>query len=94
MTHIAVKPAPTLDKAAWPLLKHPVSGGLLDASGEVPADGRPWLNDGFTARMLTDGAILRAEDPVFAALAAKAEAERGDAAPEADRPAADHDPAH
>lgn len=73
MTTIAVKPAPTLARAAWPLLKHPASGGLLDAAGQVPADGRPWLDDGFTARMLTDGAIVRAEadaSPGFTAWAA------------------------
>lgn len=72
MSTIQVKPAPTLDRAAWPLLTHPASGGLLDAAGAVPAEGRPWLNDGFTARMLTDGAILRADDPAFAEPAAKA----------------------
>ena len=65
MTTIAVKPHPDLDTAAWPLLVHPVSGGLLDATKQVPDDGRPWLNDGFTCRMLTDGAILRADDPAF-----------------------------
>ncbi len=66
MSTIPVKPHPDLDPAAWPLLIHPVSGGLLDAAKEIPDDGRPWLNDGFTARMLTDGAILRADDSVFA----------------------------
>ena len=66
MSTIQVKPHPDLDPAAWPLLVHPASGGLLDAAKNVPDDGRPWLNDGFTARMLTDGAILRAADAVFA----------------------------
>ena len=66
MTHVDVKPHPGLDPAAWRVLVHPVSGGLLDAGGKVPPDGRPWLNDGFTARMLTDGAILRADHAMFA----------------------------
>lgn len=98
MTTIAVKPHPDVIEAAWPLLVHPVSGGLLDAAQEVPADGRPWLNDGFTARMLTDGAILRADHPIYAERAAaeektKAEAD-AEAARAADTPPAAPDPAH
>ena len=61
MSTIQVKPAPDLDPKAWPLLTHPASGGLLDASGQVPPDGRPWLYDGVTCRLLTEGAIVRAE---------------------------------
>lgn len=75
MTTIAVKPHPDLDVAAHKLIVHPVSGGLLDAAGQIPDDGRPWLYDGFTCRMLTDGAILRADDAVFSA----AETEEGKA---------------
>ena len=88
MNHVLVKPHPDLDPAAWPLIVHPASGSLLDAAGNVPDDGRPWLNDGFTARMLTDAAVLRADDAAFAALAmevnmddvAKAELQPGAAA--------------
>lgn len=91
MNTIQVKPNPALDPRVWPLLTHPASGSLLDAAGAVPADGRPWLYDGVTCRMLTDGSILRADDPVFAALAAAQKAE----APEAPAPAApDPAPAH
>lgn len=71
MTHIDVKPHPDLNPKAWPLIVHPVSGSLLDAQKQVPSEGRPWLNDGFTCRMLVDGAILRADDPLFAARAAE-----------------------
>ena len=66
VTTINVKPHPDLDVAAHKLIVHPVSGGLLDAAGKVPEAGRPWLYDGFTCRMLSDGAILRADDEAFA----------------------------
>ena len=74
MNTIQVKPHPDLDPAAVPLIKHPASGGLLDASGKVPADGRPWLYDGVTCRFLADAVILRADDPLFAAVAAAEQA--------------------
>ena len=70
MNTIQVKPAPDLPAAAAKVIVHPASGGLLDASGKVPADGRPWLYDGFTCRMLTEGVIVYADDPVHAAIAA------------------------
>ncbi len=35
----------------------------------MPDDGRPWLYDGFTCRLLVDGAILRADDSAFRAAA-------------------------
>ena len=86
MSTIQVKPHPDLDPAAWPLLIHPASGGLLDAAKNVPDDGRPWLNDGFTARMLTDGAILRADDAVFAQPDAKPDPAPAPAAIDAPKP--------
>lgn len=89
MTHIAVKPHPDLDPKAWPRIVHPASGSLLDANKQVPPDGRPWLYDGFTCRMLTDGAILRADDPLFAER--DAEAEKAEAV---EPPATVLDPAH
>ena len=92
MSTIQVKPHPDLDPAAWPLIVHPASGGLLDAAKEVPHEGRPWLYDGFTCRMLTDNAILRADDPRFA----KPDPEPAEvpAVPPADKPATEPDPAH
>ena len=66
MTTILVKPAPTLPVEVARLLVHPASGNLVDASGAVPKDGKPWLYDGLTCRLLTEGAIFRADDPVFA----------------------------
>jgi len=65
MTTIAIKPNPAKPSAL--ALKHPVSGALIDAQGNVPDAGREWLYDGFTCRMLVDGAVLRADDPIFAA---------------------------
>ena len=85
MNTIQVKPAPDLPDAAAKAIVHPASGSLLDASGKVPADGRPWLYDGFTCRMLTEGVILYADDPVYAAIAAS---EAAQAAKEAEEAAA------
>ena len=68
---IFVKPNP--DKPSTISLKHPVSGGLLDAAGNVPAEGRAWLYDGFTCSLLVARAVIRADDPIFAVASAPAD---------------------
>ena len=66
MITINVKPAPGLDPAAAKVLKSDTGVGLLDAAGNVPEAGMPWPNGGLTLRLLTEGIILRADDPAFA----------------------------
>ncbi len=79
MTPIYVKPAPGLDPAAAKVLKSDTGVGLLDVAGNVPEAGTPWPNGGLTLILLRDGVILRADDPVFAALAAQAAAAKAEA---------------
>ncbi len=62
MTTVQVKPAPGLSPEAARAITHPASGGLLDLEGTAPKGGRPWLYDGFTCRLLTDGTIALVED--------------------------------
>ena len=69
MTAIFVKPAPTLPLAVAKILKSDTGVGLLDAAGNVPESGMPWPMGGLTARLLTDGTIFRADDPIFTVLA-------------------------
>lgn len=61
---IMVKPHPKHEFAS--ALRHPHSGPILGHDGKVPEEGKAWLYDGFTCRMLTDGAVVRADDPMFA----------------------------
>jgi hypothetical protein len=51
MTTVTVYPT---SRAALSI-KHPINGALI-------ADGSQWTRDGFTARMLTDGAVTLDKD--------------------------------